>query len=104
MFCKITFSVVRNLPVYHFTLLISLQTMYSDGVATAGYIKEAFDCQNPQVKYAEMATAWNAYVDGNIDNRNELPYGGGWNLPNYAYVVCNEMSNVNSFHIILLST
>lgn len=87
MICS--FFIDNDIPVDNWDAI-----MYSDGVATAGYIKEAFDCQNPQVKYAEMATAWNAYVDGNIDNRNELPYGGGWNLPNYAYVVCNEMSNV----------
>ena len=41
-----------------------------------------------------MATAWNAYLDNPSLGRNSLPDNGGWNMGNYAYVVCNEMDNV----------
>lgn len=83
------FFIENGIPVQNWDAI-----MYSDGTATANYITEVYNCQNPVSKYNEMATAWNAYVNRTITDRNSLPYNGGWNIPYYAYVVCNEMDNV----------
>lgn len=83
------FFIENRIPVSNWNAI-----MYSDGTATANCIVKAFDVADPTTKYNQMATAWNAYLNNPSLGRNSLPDVGGWNMGNYAYVVCNEMDNV----------
>jgi len=83
------FFIENNIPLSNWNAI-----MYSDGTATANCIVQAFNIDDPATKYNQMATAWNAYLDNPSLGRNSLPDNGGWNMGNYAYVVCNEMDNV----------